>query len=806
MRTIWQDIQYGFRMLRKNPGFSTVVILILAVGIGANTAIFTMTCSVLLSPLPFDDPERLVFVQNESKKSGNRFSCSGPEYIDWVEQGTVFEEISAFTGGRLSMTGAGDPLALSTLKVTLGFFRTLGVRPMLGRGFLEEDGETSKHRVAVLSHRLWKDAFGGDPHILGKEIVLDGTPTTVVGVTGPTMGFIEDLAQLYMPLTREQFQGSRTNRYLAVFGRLKSGVSPEQAQAQMNLVAERLAQQYPQSNKNIRIIVASLQNLLVKHILTAFIVLHGAVACLLLIACANVSNLLLARSNARAHEIAVRSALGAHRVRIFQQIITESLLLGLLGGGLGVVFACWGLDGLKFFAPKMPQTGGNLPGFDEIRLNTAVLGFTVVLSILTAMVFGLLPAWRTSSCRFREILSQCGYFRSEGQTRRRTLGALVISQIAMALILLTSSGLLIRSFAQLQAVDLGFVPRGLLALEMERPDIPANRASSRRSEFYKQVVKRLAELPGVESACAISLHPLSPSNYRTSFEITDATSVGKQSINGEYRMVTSDYFKCMKIPLLKGRYFLLPNQTTGENVTIVNQEFVSESLLEDDPIGKSIIIHGVSRKIIGVVGDVKVFSPLVQDAEPIVYEPIHQNCPHGMTVLLRTAQEPKRLVSTARRAIWEIDADQPILRIQTMNQIVAGTTSVERFCMILFLVMGCAALLMAITGIYAIVAYAVNERTREIGIRMAIGAERADILKLAMRRAVILMVTGLVLGFIGAFVLTRCMSGLLFHVNPTDWVTFLSVPVVLLITGLLASYIPALRAAKIDPMEALRYE
>lgn len=806
METLWQDIRYGFRMLKNNPGFSAVVVLILAVGIGANTAIFTVTSGVLLSPLPFNYPERLVFVQNESRKSGNRFSCSGPEYLDWVGQNTVFEEISAFTGSRLSLTCAGDPLALSTLNVTPGFFRTLGVRPVLGRGFREEEAESGKHGVTVLSHRLWRDAFGGDPEIVGKKIVLDGISTTVVGVTGPTMGFIEDLAQLYTPLPREQFQEGRTNRYLAVFARLKSGVSPEQAQIQMDLVAKRLAQQHPDSNKDIRIVVASLQNLLVKHIRTAFLVLHGAVACLLLIACANVSNLLLARSNTRARETALRSALGARRVRIFQQMLTESLLLGLLGGGLGVVLACWGLDGLKFFAPKMPQTGGNLPGFDEIRLDATVLALTLAMSILTAVAFGLLPAWRTSDSRFRMILSQYGYFKSEGQTRRWTLGALVTSQIALALILLAGAGLLIRSFARLQAIDLGFIPRGLLAFEMERPGTSDNRDSSSRSKFYAQAVKKLAELPGVESACAVSLHPMSPRNYRTTFGIINPASADKHSINGEYRMVTSDYFRCMKIPLLEGSYFPPFDLTTGEDVAIVNQEFVHKSLMEGDPIGKLIIIHGAIRKIIGVVGDVKVFSPIAQDIEPVVYEPIRQNCPHGMTILLRAAQKPMQMIGSARRVIWDIDPDQPILRIQTMNKIVADTTSIERFCMILFLVMGCAALLMALAGIYAIVAYAVNARTREIGIRMALGAERADILRLTISRAAMLVVAGLVLGLVGAFVLTRCMSGMLFNVSPTDWLTFSLVPAVLLVTALLACYIPARRAARIDPMEALRYE
>jgi len=808
MRTLWQDVRYGMRMLRRSPGFTGVVVLVLAVGIGANTAVFTMVRSVLLSPLPFDDAGRLVLVNNQSKKDGNRFACSGPEYLDWVSQNTVFEEISAMTTGRLSLTGAGEPIALRTLRVTPGFFRTLGVQPVFGRGFRAEEAETGKHHVAVLSHRLWKDAFGGDADVVGREILLDGVPSTIVGVTRPTMGFIDDLAQLYTLLPGDELQTGRTDRHLGVLGRLRSGTSLEQAQAQMDLVAERLAQEHPDSNKDIRILVNSLGGLVVQQVSTAFLLLHGAVALLLLIACANVSNLLLARSGARAREIAVRSALGAGRARLLRQMLTESVLLGLCGGGLGVVLALWGLDGLKYVAPKLTATGGNLPGFDEIRLDSVVLGFTVGLSILTAVIFGLLPAWRTSGRRFWETLSECGYRASGGLSRQRTLGALVVAQIVLALILLTGSSLLIRSFARLQHVNPGFVARGLLAVQMERPNTPDNRESLQHAAFYQQVVEQLAELPGVESVCAISLHPMTSDNYRTVFAVQDPITGEERGVKGEYRMVTSDCFRCMKIPLLQGRDFMPSDGTTGENVAIVNQEFVRRSLLGEEAVGKSVTIHGVgvNRKIIGVVGNVREFHLFEEDFEPIVYEPIRQNCSHGMTVLLRTAQEPVQFAAGVRRVLGEIDPDQPILGIQTMNQIVGENTSFQRFSMVLFSVLGGVALLMATAGIYAVVAYAVNERTREIGIRMAFGAEKGDILRLAVRRGARLTVVGLVIGLAGAFLLTRCMSGLLFQIRPTDPATFLGVPLLLVVAALTACYLPARRAARIDPMAALRCE
>jgi putative ABC transport system permease protein len=806
MGSLLLDVRYGMRILSRNPGFSVFVVLILAISIGANTGIFTMTYGVLLSPLPFDHPERLVLVNNQSKKSGSTFVCSGPEYLDWAERNTVFEGLSAVCAGKFNLTGAGDPVALTGLKVTPGFFRTLGIQPMLGRGFHKEEIEKGKHRVTVLSHRLWRDAFGGNSDIVGEEVILDGAAWTVIGVARPTMGFIEDLAQLYTPHVRETLQAGRSHRYLNVLGRLKSGISVKQAQSEMDVIALQLAQQYSDSSKDKGIRIRPIHSVLVTGLRTAFFVLHGSVAFLLLMACANVSNLLLARSGARAREIAVRCALGAGRGRVLRQMLTESVLLGVFGGGIGIFFAFWGLDGLKYIAPKMAETGGNLPGFDEIQLHPTVLGFTLVLSVLSAVIFGLIPAWRTSRGRFSETLSECGYHTSGCRSRRRILNILVISQIALALILLTGSGLLIRTFVRLQSVNPGFDAKGLLAIQMERPDTPDNSQQYRRAEFYQQIVEDLSGLPGVESVCAINVPPIGSSAYRTGFEIKNPDSGTEQQVVAEHRMVTSDYFRCMKIPLLHGRFFMVSDMTIDEKIMIANQEFVRRFLPGEEPIGKTVLLDGVVNKIVGVVGNVKQFSLDAQDYEPIIYEPIHQNCTYGMTVFLRTGQGGRQLAGSVRRVVWDIDPDQPILRIQTMNQILGDSISIGRFCMILLTVMGCVALLMAIAGVYAIVMFAVNERRREIAIRMTLGAEERDILRLAMKKGIGLGFIGLAVGFVGAFVLTRCMSGLLFQVSTTDPVTFLLVPIMLLTTTFLASYIPARRAAKIDPMSALRYE
>jgi len=800
MRTLWQDARYGVRMLARSPGFTIVVVSVLALGIGANTAIFTMTHAVLMSPLPFEQPERLVQVQNQWKKSGTGFSVSGPEYLDWVERSTVFDGLSVLTEGRFSLTGAGEPLGLTGLKVTPGFFHTLGAPPLLGRDFYEEEAQMGRHRVVVLSYRLWKDTFGGDPDIVGRQIVLEGAPWTVVGVARPTLSLIEAQAQIYVPIPRADLQTGRSHRYLFVLGRLKPGVSVEQAEAQMDLLAAQLAQENPDINKDQGVVLRSLQHLLGSVAAVAFLVLHGAVALVLLIACANVANLLLARAGTRTREMAVRGALGARRGRLLRQMLTESMLLGLLGGGVGLLLASWGLRSLLVMAPPFMR-------FDEVRLDLVVMGFTVVLSMLTAALFGLLPAWRASRCSYHAALSEGGPRASTGLSRQRMLGALVVSQMALTLVLLTGSGLLIRSFIRLARVNPGFVASGLLAVEMERPDTAENRQESELAAFYQQLLDQLASLPGVESVGAIDSCPIGGGGgTQTAFTIRDETSGADRDVSAQYRLVTEGYFSCLRIPLLRGRFLTSADRALEEKVILVDQEFVRRYVPDGEPIGKTITHWGTMKRIVGVVGDVKLFSVRDRGFTPTMYEPIHQACGRGMTVLVRTAQDPMSLVPAVRRVVRNLDPDQPILRTQTMQQVLAEGTAMQRFCMVLFLVLGGVALLMAVTGIYGIVAFAVHERQREIGIRLAFGAERGDIQRLVIRRGARLVVTGLVFGVIGAFVLTRCVSSLLFQISPADPVTFLGAVLLLAAVALVACYLPARSAARTDPMVTLRHE
>ena len=807
MSSLLQDLRYGLRMLVKTPGVTVFSVLAVAIGIGANTALFSMIYGVLLSPLPFPSPERLMWVATLWDDLGES-NVSGPDYLDWAEQNTTFENLCALQGNcRFSLIGQGDPVALTGFRVSASFFDAMGGPPALGRGFLPEESVSGNHRVTVLSHRLWESRFDSNPDIVGQEIMMGDGPLTVVGVDRPSMGFLEEMAQLYVPFIREDLQQGRGRHYLNVIGRLKPDVTGDQAQADMSAIAGRLAQEHVQSNKRKGVKIVPLQEILIREVRTAFYVLYGAVGFLLLIACVNVANLLLAKSGARSKEIAIRCALGAGRLRIFRQVLTESVLLALIGGGLGLLLSLWGLDMLQLIAPRLGMTGSTMPGFDEIGLNSTVLAFTTMLSVCTGVVFGLVPAWQTSSLRIDETLKEEGRASSGGETRHRVLNCLVVSEIALALILLVGAGLLVKSFYNLQTTSPGFNSKRVLAVEMERPFTSQNEESRNRAAFYKQALQRIAALPGVESVGAINICPLSPYQSNDGFTIEGRPPLadGEWTV-AEYRNVTQDYFSTMQIPLISGRFFTEHDNGSERGIVIVNEEFVRQHLSNEEPIGQRIRFHGTVKEIVGVVGDVKLRSLNAKEYLPFMYEPVDQNCWHAMTILARSHFDPMALASAVRQGIWSVDSNQPILRIRTMKQVAANSVSVEYFCMILLSAMAGVALLLAMIGIYGVIAYSVNQRTREIGIRMALGAQASDVLKLVVAHGLRLTLISVAIGLAGAFVLPRVLSRLLYEVSPTDPLTFSAASLVLTAIAVLASYIPARKAAKVDPMTALHYE
>jgi len=804
MKTIWQDIRYGVRMLTKRPGFTITAAVVLALGIGANTALFSVVHGVLLSPLPFNDAERLVFVQTLWRPGSNKSNVSGPDYIDWAERNQVMEGLCAFDACQLNLTGSGEPLALQGFRASTNFFDVLQAKMALGRGFRPEESQSGNHYVTVLSHNLWRDRFESDSSIIGKTISLDGAPYTVVGVAAPLMGFIEEMVRIYVPLQREELiKRNRGSHYLNVIGRIKPGVSVAQAQAQMSQVALQLEREYPDSNINKGVLLDPLHEMLVESVRTAFIVLYGAVTVLLLVACVNVSNLLVAKASARSREIAIRQALGAGRIRLIRQLLTESILLGIFGGILGLTLAFWSLDMLQLIAPKLPQIGGGgIPGFEEIRVSLPVLAFTIGLSLLAGLFFGMVPAWQGARHGLSSTLKETGQSVSRGRTRHRTLGTLVVAQVALAMILLTSAGLLIKSFIKLQRSDPGFNADRLLTLHVVRPDDPENSNRRNRVDYFNRVIEKLAALPGVEAAGAIDMHPMSASNSNSTFHIIGEDA----SPSAEQRIASCGYFRCLGIPLVRGRTFTDQDNEQSPRVVIVSQELVRRYLADRDPIGQVINFWGSERTIVGVVGDVKIRTLRTDDYPAFVYMPLRQECGYGMTFFIRTAGYPLQWAGAARKVIWDVDPSQPILYVETMNRLVLNSISVERFCAILLTVMASVALIMALVGLYGVMAFAVTERRNEIGIRMALGADNRNILGLVIKKAFFLTIVGLVIGLVSALALCRLMASLLYGMSVYDPATFVLVPFLLLGVAMLACYLPARKAVRLNPVETLRYE
>jgi putative ABC transport system permease protein len=798
------DLRYAARTQLKNPVFTVVAVIALALGIGANTAIFSVVNTVLLRPLPYKDPDGLVMVWEDSTKHGYpRDTPTAANFIDWRDQNHVFEGMAAITYVSFNLTGTGDPERLEGRRVSAALFPLLGVEPQIGRVFTAAEDQPGSPHVVLLSNGLWQRRFGGDPSIVGKTLTLNGESYTVVGVM--PAHFPSD-AQVWVPIafTPEE-AADRTTHYLTVLARLKPGVIMSQAQAEMTTIATHLQQQYPQSNTDVGAAVTPLQELLVGDIRPALMILLGAVALVLLIACANVANLLLARAAVRQKEIAVRVALGARRWRLVRQFLTESLLLSSLGGIVGLAIAYGGLFLLRAFIPE------NISQAREISIDFRVLGFTLLVSIATGVIFGLAPAIQAARFNQIETLKEGGRDAATGSSGKRLRSVLVTAEVAISLVLLIGAGLLINSFLRLRNVDPGFRVNNLLTMKIVLSERKYEEAA-RRSAFYTELVQRVEALAGVKSAAVTTNLPLFSSGNAIVIGIEGRPTPppGQEPIIVT-RVITPEYFETMGIPLLKGRQLTEQDTSNTPNAVVISETMARRYWPNEDAIGKRIATAEVRTpadwcQVVGVVKDVHEYK-LSTEPKPQMYLSHKQaNFFAPEDLVVRTDVDPGSLAAAVRSAVWEIDRDQPVSNIQTMDDILADSLAQQRFSMLLLAIFAAVAMTLAGVGIYGVMSYSVAQRTHEIGIRMALGAQTSAVLKLAVGYGMKLVIVGIVIGLIAALALTRVMSTLLFGVTATDPTTFTLISLLLIAVAALASYIPARRATRVNPITALRYE
>jgi putative ABC transport system permease protein len=811
---LWQDLRYGARMLPKQPGFTLIVVLTLALGIGANTAIFSVVNAILLRSLPYKDADRLVVVSESWPARNLPYIGVDPDtFADWQERNHVFADMAAFANGEVALTGDGEPEKVASQSVTHNLFALLGASVALGRSFIPDDIKPGQPRVVLISHSLWHRRFGGDPSIIGRKLKITlAVPeeATIVGVMPAdfqwrvTIGKSADLWTPFMGLHvltkgHSVWQG----RYLTAVARLKPGVSLAQAQAEMTTIAAWVARQYPNYHAELSATVTSLRERLYGDLRPALVMLFGAVAFVLLIACANVANLLLARAATRGKEIALRSALGASRLRIVRQLLTESLLLTVLGASAGLLLANWGVDLIVSLSPPY------LLSLESVRINAPVLIFTLAISLATSFFIGLAPAYESSRLNPHESLKESGRGIADSQRRQRLRGLFVIGEIALALALLVGAGLLVNSFARLQAVDPGFNPQNLLTMGVSRNWQHPER---QRIEFFKQAVERLQSLPGVNAAGATSALPLTGSAGGVRFFIEGRPKPPPgQDMLTRVLITDANYFRTMQIPLRYGRLYTEQEATEARGLVLINEALARRYFPNEDPIGKQVAIQSRPPnrnppvEIIGIVGDVKL-DTLDEAAEPTVYWPHSELALPGMTLVIRTSGDPLNVVAAAREAIHSLDPEQPITDISAMESWLAKSMGRARFNTALLTVFAVVALILASVGIYGVMAYAVAQRTQEIGIRMALGAQARDVLMVVIKDGMTLALIGIVIGLLVAFALTRWMETLLFGVRPTDPLTFTVIAAVLALVALVACWIPARQATKVEPMVALRSE
>ena len=803
LKDVAQDLRFGLRMLWKNPGFSLVAILTLALGIGTNTAIFSVVNGVLLRPLPYPGAERLVYFEGINPDRGiSKAALSLPDYLDWQSQADAFESIAAFLEGGMPLTGDGaEPERVPRAAVTPSFFPTMGVTPLMGRALLKED-EVAEDWVAVLSYGLWQRRFGGNPNIVGSWFTFGGnTRCLVVGVM--PRGFDYPAKTQVWTLLYPNPTERRNNRYIKVIGRLKPTATSAGAQSQIDTISARLEQQYQETNNGWSARLQGLQAWTTKDVRTSLLLLLGAVGFVLLIACANIANLLLARASARRKEIALRTALGAGRWRIIRQLLTESLLLAALGGAVGFALSLLLTKLLIAISPA------DVPRLDQVGLDVRVLGFTVGVVGLVGLFFGLAPALHASKTDLNDVLKEGGRSGSEGPARNRVRVLLVVSEIALSVLLLIGAGLLIKSFVLLRDVNPGFDPENVLTMRVAFFDPRYSGDIHLQPAFLRELTSRVSALPGVDGAGGTVALPLGGSDFGVGRSFVREGRPVAEALQSEYFVVTPDYFKTMRIPVKTGRSFTDHDTAKTTQVIVVNESFARRVFAGEDSIGKRITAwpdEKIAREIVGVVGDVK-SKKLEAETGYQIYVPYAQDAGWGgMSFAVRTKGEPEALTSAVRGAILSIDKNQPVYDIKTMDDVFSASVANTRLVMVLFGVFSMFALLLASIGIYGVIAYSVAQRRHEIGIRLALGAQTSDVRRMIITQGMILAFIGAGLGLAGAFAATRVMRGLLYGVSATDPLIFIGVSLLLTVVALLACYFPARRATKVDPMIALRYE
>ncbi len=800
METLIKDFRYAVRSLLKHPSFLFVSVITLALGIGANTAIFSVVNAVLLRPLPYRDPERIVTLwQNNVKAGVARNDVSPANFLDWREQSRSFEAMAGVEPFGFSMIGNGEPEQFRSWLVTSGFFEVLGASALHGRTFTTEDYQPGNERVVVIGYGLWQRRFGGDQNLVGQKLTLNGQPYTVVGILPPAVQFPPDREVWAPRVLRESDRQLRGPTYWKVIARLKPGVTISQAQDEMSGIAARLAGQYPDTNGGMGATAVFLSEQLTGQVRSALLILLGAVGFVLLIACGNVANLLLVRGAERYREFAIRSALGAARARLIRQLLTESLLLALLGGIGGVLLASWSVRLILAFS------SAKIPRLEYVSIDVPVLLFALGVSVFTAIIFGLIPATQFSRPDLQSTLKEGGRGGVSGPTRHWMRNSLVVAEVAVALVLLTGAGLLVRSFVAVTSVDPGFDRDRVLALQVF---LPRNYQKPEQvTGFFDQSLEKIAALSGVQSAAVVSSPPFIDLEQDVAFTIQGLPVPPKgREPSAFYTEVSPDYLGVMRVPLQRGRFFTKFDKADSSQVVVINETMARRHFVGEDPVGRKLSVifdQPEVREIVGVIGDV-LHSGLDSQPRPEMFVPYHQSWTPQMTFVVKTKVDPAAMLPLVKTAIREVRPNQTFAKTATMDQLVSESLRQRRFNLVLLVSFAVLALVLAGIGVYGSINYSTRQRTHEIGLRMALGAQPRDVLRMVVGHGLVLALLGIGIGLIASFALTRLMKGLLFGISATDPITFAGISLLLILIGLLASWIPARRATKVDPLVALR--